>query len=120
MSSRASPRGNPKLGPEAWCDIYVLPSFRRVTPELTDVIAQAILHITGLVKSLVHQLLDPLLCGRPHDRRKAHVPLRCDFEVRRQAGHVGETLGLADRPLVERCDAGCEGLDERVEVGIWQ
>src|SRR5215831_11247299 len=24
MSNRASPRGNPKLGPEAWCDIWIL------------------------------------------------------------------------------------------------
>src|SRR5438094_8893112 len=24
MSNRASPRGNPKLGPEAWCDIGTL------------------------------------------------------------------------------------------------
>src|SRR5215467_6966441 len=24
MSKRASPRGNPKSGPEAWCDIYTL------------------------------------------------------------------------------------------------
>jgi hypothetical protein len=23
MSNRASPRGNPKLGPEAWCDIII-------------------------------------------------------------------------------------------------
>src|SRR5438445_732429 len=117
MSSRASPRGNPKLGPEAWCDIYVLPS-SDLTPELTDVKAQAVLHITGLVKSLVHQLLDPLLCGRPHDRGKTHIPLRCDFVVGRQAGHVGEALGLADRPLVERCDAGCEVLDKRIKVSI--
>src|SRR5215469_11236416 len=26
-SNRASPRGNPKLGPEAWCDISILLSF---------------------------------------------------------------------------------------------
>src|SRR5436189_2073621 len=82
-------------------------SSKRLTPELTDVIAQAILHITGLVKSLLHQLLDPFLCGRPHDRGNTHIPLLCDFKVRRQTGHVDEALGLAERPLVERCDAGC-------------
>src|SRR2546423_6258440 len=93
-------------------------SSKRLTPELTDVIAQAVLHITRLVKSLIHQLLDSLLCGRPHDRGKTHIPLRRDFEVRWQTGHVGEALGLADRPLVERCDAGCERLDKRIKVSI--
>src|SRR3989454_4477504 len=94
----------------------VLSFLRRLAPELADVISQAVFHITRLVKSLLHQLLDPLLRGRPHDRGKAHIPLWCDFEVRRQTGHVDEALGLADRPLVERCDAGCEGLDKPVEV----
>src|SRR5882672_1674178 len=98
--------------------ILCSPFFRRLTPELTDVIAQTVLHITGLVKSQVHQLLDPLLCGRPHDRGKTHIPLRCDFEVRWQTGHVGEALGLADRTFVERCDAGCEGLDKRIKISI--
>src|SRR2546421_10625135 len=93
-------------------------SSRRLTPESTDVIAQAVLHITRLVKSQVHQLLDPLLCGRSHDRGNTHIPLRCDFKVRRQTGHVDEALGLADRPFVERCDAGCEGLDKTIKVGI--
>ena len=60
-----------------------------------------------LVKTLLHQLLDLLLRGRPHDRGKAYIPLRCDFEVRRQTGHVGEALGFADRPLVERGNPGC-------------
>src|SRR5438552_1592452 len=48
------------------------------------------------------------------------IVVRVDFEVGRQTGHVGEALGLFDRPLVERCDAGSERLDERVEVGIRQ
>ena len=81
--------------------------FRRSTAELADVISQAVFHITRPVKSLLHQLLDSFLRGRPHDRGKAHVPLRCDLEVRRQTGYVGEALGLADRLLVERGDAGC-------------
>src|ERR1051326_2611984 len=118
MSSRASPRGNPKLGPEAWCDIYLLPSPRRLTAELTNVVAQAVLYITSLVKSLLHQLLDPLLCGRPYDRGKTHIPLRGDFVVGRQAGHVDEALCFADRTFVERCDAGCEGLDKRIKLSI--
>src|SRR5437762_6411635 len=93
-------------------------SSKQLTPELPDVIAQAVLHITRLVKSQVHQLLDPLLCGRPHDRGKTHIPLRRDFKVRRQTGHVDEALGLAERPLVERCDAGCDVLDKPVEFTI--
>src|SRR5437899_2395967 len=119
MSNRASPRGNPKLGPEAWCDI-VFSLFKRSALELPDVISQAVFNTTRPVKSSLHQHREPLLRGWPHDRGKAHIPLRCDFEIRRQTGHVGEALGVADRPLVERCDAGCEGLDKRVEVGIWQ
>src|SRR6266576_6383340 len=61
--------------------------FRRLAPYLTDVVAQAVFHITRLVKTSLHQLLDPLLRGRPQDRGKAHIPLRCDFEIRRQTGH---------------------------------
>src|SRR6516225_3636155 len=80
---------------------------RKLLAELADVISQTAFHITRLVKSLLHQLLDSLLRGRPHDRGKAHIPLRCNFVVRRQTGDVGEALGLADRPLVERCDPGC-------------
>src|SRR5262245_11986256 len=94
------------------------PCYRCSAPKLSHVISQAILHITRLVEASLHQLLDPLLSGRPHDRGKAHIPLRSDFEVRRQTGYVDEALGLADRPLIERRDASCKGLDKRVEVGI--
>src|SRR5215510_9810230 len=76
--------------------------FGRSATELADVISQAVLHIARLVKPPLHQLFDPLLRGRPHDRGKAHVPFRSDLEVGRQTCHVGEALGLADRPLVER------------------
>src|SRR3989442_7244344 len=76
-------------------------SSRRLTPESTDVITQAVLHITRPVKPLLYQLLDSLLRAWPHNRGNTHIPLRCDFEVRRQTGHVGEALGLADRPFVE-------------------
>src|SRR5262249_22524116 len=118
MSNRASPRGNPKLGPEAWCDIGILLSADTLPPDLADVISQAVFHIARLVKASLHQPLDPLLRGRPHNRGKAYIPLRRDFVVRRQTGDVDEALGLADRSFVEGCDAGCERLDKRVEVGI--
>src|SRR6266404_1093633 len=78
-----------------------------LAPELTDVISQAVFHITRLVKSLLHHLLDPLLRGRPHDRGEATIPARCDFEVMRQTGHVDEALRVAYCPLVERRDADC-------------
>src|SRR5215469_1952750 len=76
--------------------------FKVLSADLADVISQTVFHITRFVKTSLHQLIDPLLRGRSHDRRKAHIPLWCDFIVRRQTGHVSEALGLADRPLVER------------------
>src|SRR4029077_8441718 len=54
MSNRASPRGNPKSGPEAWCDIVHPRFFRRSAPDLADVISQAVFHVTRLVKSPLH------------------------------------------------------------------
>src|SRR4029077_1713020 len=92
----------------------------RLAPELADVISQAGFHVARPVTYPLHQHLDPLLRGRAHDRRNAYIPLRRDFEVRRQTGHIGEALRLADRPLVERCDASCERVDKRVELGIRQ
>src|SRR5215467_4830433 len=87
-------------------------------PDSTDVVAQAIFHVSRLVKALVQEAADSRLSGRSHDGGKAYVPLRCDLVVRRQTGDVGEALRLADRPLVERCDAVCQPIDELVEIGI--
>src|SRR6478672_2338150 len=75
-------------------------------------------YISCLVKSSLQQPSDPLLRGWPHDRCKAHIPLRCDFVVRRQTGHIDEALRLADRLLIERCDSLYKRIDERVEVII--
>src|SRR5262249_16848882 len=87
---------------------------------LANVITQALFYITGFVKAALQQGLDPVLCCWPHDRGKTHIPLGCYFVIRRQTGHVNETFGLADGALVERCNAGCEILDKRVELGIRQ
>src|SRR5215475_6022970 len=45
MSNRASPRGDPKFGPEAWCDIDILFSSGCSAPDLAHVISQAVFHI---------------------------------------------------------------------------
>src|SRR6267378_454473 len=103
MSNRASPRGNPKLGPEAWCDMKF--SFLRcLTTKLADVISQSRFDVARLVEALFYQLLDPLLRGRSHDRGKANVPLWCNFVVRWQTRYVDKALGFADHSLVERRD----------------
>ena len=52
--NRGSPRGNPKFGPEAWCDIRDFPLLGSLTPDLPDVIPQALFDITGFVKALGH------------------------------------------------------------------
>src|SRR5882672_12022852 len=106
MSNRASPRGNPKFGPDAWCDICILALVMCLLPELADVVSQSILDIARPVESQLQEHPDPLLRRRPSDRREAYVPFRCDFEVRRQTRNVGETLRLGDRSLVERRDPG--------------
>src|SRR5258708_16369524 len=86
--------------------------------EEADVVAKPALHVSSLVKTAFQQHLDPLLRGRSSDRGEAHVPLRRDLEVRRQARYVDEALGLADRLLVELCVSGRDRLDERLDVGL--
>src|SRR5262245_18259524 len=73
--------------------------------DLADVMTQTIFHMTRLVKSLFYQFLDPTLGGWPHNRGEAHLPLRCDLKVGRQAVHIDKALGLPDRPLIEGCNA---------------
>src|SRR6266850_2485149 len=104
MSNRASPRGKSKLGPEAWCDIWIFLFVRSLATDLADVVSQTVFYIARLVKALLHQLFDSVLRGRPHDRGKGHIPLRCDFVVRWQTRHVDKALCFADRALVERRD----------------
>ena len=65
------------------------------------------------MKAPFHQRLDPLLRGWSHDRRQAHIPLWCDFVVRGQTGHIGEALGLADRPFVESLASRISSFDKR-------
>src|SRR5436190_23884991 len=98
--------------------VHLLLFLDSLAAELSDVISQAVFYIARVVKSSLQQHPDPLLRGWPHDRSKAHIPLRCDFVVRRQTGHVDEALRLADRLLIERCDSLYKRIDERVEVVI--
>src|SRR5262245_41727872 len=79
-----------------------------VNAKLTDVMPSAVLDIAGLLQSALEQLSDPLLRGWPRYRCETHSPLRCDFIVGWQAGHVDEPLGLPDRLLVECSDPGCQ------------
>src|ERR1700704_449246 len=101
MSSRASPRGDPKLGPDAWWDICILAVVTCLLPEFADVVSQSVFDVARPVEPELHQPRDPFLRRRPSDGGEAHIPFRCDFEVRGQTRDVDETLGLADRLLVE-------------------
>ena len=69
------------------------------------------------VKTELHEGFEPRLCRWPRDGGHAGVPSSRHFHVWWQAG-VHETLGLRDRPLVERCDAGRQRVDEAVEFGV--
>src|ERR1700730_3580351 len=101
MSNRASPRGDPKLGPDAWWDICILAVVTCLLAEFADVVSQSVFDVARPVESQLTPLSDPLLRCRPSDRREAHIPFRCDLEIRRQTRDVDEPLGLADRLLVE-------------------
>src|ERR1700741_2807156 len=83
-------------------------------------VSETILDIARLMKSPLEKLLDSLLRSRPNDRGNAYVPLGRDFVIGRQASDVDEALGLADRPFVERSDAGCQSLDKIVEFRVGQ
>ena len=50
MSNRASPRGDPKLGPDAWCDICILAVVTCLLPEFADVVSQSVFDIARPVE----------------------------------------------------------------------
>src|SRR5277367_6831480 len=90
----------------------------RLAPEFSYVESQAVFYIAWLVKTLVEELLESCLRGRPRDRVDACIPSRGHFDVRRQAGSVYEALGVADGPLFERADPRGERINKGVEVGV--
>jgi len=115
MSNRASPRGNSKFDRKHDVDIGIL-FLRRLAPELADVISQAVFPHHPACEILLHQLLI-LFCAAGRMIEARHNPtLGAISKSGGKTGDVDEALGLADRPLVERRDAGCEGFDKPVEV----
>src|SRR5215813_11986187 len=90
------------------------------TPELSHVISQAVFCVAGFVKTLFHQRLDFLLSGWTHDRSKARIPPRGDFDVRRQTSSVDKTFGIKDCALVERGDPSRKRIDKAVKLSIRQ
>src|SRR5580658_6210933 len=55
------PVGEPEIGTGGMVR-HLSPRFTHAQPHLTDVVTQAIFCIAGLVKTALHQDLDPLLC----------------------------------------------------------
>src|SRR3954468_17223059 len=88
--------------------------------QLSDVEPESVLRVSGCLKPLLQQGFDSLLRRWSLDGRHAGVPARSDFDIGRQAGFVHEALRVGYRPLVERGDAGCECVDEIVQLGIRQ
>src|SRR3954452_5034429 len=88
--------------------------------ELSDVETQSILDVAGPVEAACHQRLDPVLARGTAEGGQERVPLRPNFQIRRQARDVNETLGLSDRLLIERRNAHRERFDEPVKFGVRQ
>src|SRR5882757_39171 len=86
--------------------------------ELSHMESESIFRVSGLLEPLLQEDFDAFLRGGSLDGGHAGVPVRSDFDVGWQAGFVHEVLGVADRPLVERSDPGCECVDETVQLGI--
>src|SRR5690348_5977850 len=85
---------------------------------LSQVEPESILQVPRLFETLLQEGFDSFLCCRSLYGRHAGVPARSDFNVGRQAGFVHEAFGVRNRPLVERGDAGCECVDEAVQLVI--
>src|SRR6476469_8459587 len=107
----------------------VCASFQRVRSEirisvlalgaqLSHVEPKSILRVSRLLEPLLQEGFDSFLRRRSLDGSHTGVPARSDFDVGRQAGFVHEALGVGDRPLVERGDAGYERIYELVQLGI--
>src|SRR3954447_8775423 len=112
-----------RRGPQSSLQEQVNPCWASCVPAFTsaanatEVCAQFVFGCPRLVKTELHECFEPCLCRWPCNRGHARVPSRRDLQIGRQT-RVHETLGVGDRPLVERCDACREGVDEPVELGI--
>jgi hypothetical protein len=78
------------------------------TPEarLSYVESESIFRVSRLLEPLLQEGFNSFLRSWSLDGGHAGVPARPDFDVGRQAGFVHQALGVRDRPLVERGDAG--------------
>src|SRR6266851_7447111 len=83
-------------------------------------VSKPIFDIAGTMEAALHQRLDSELAGGAAQRGEESVPFKLDFRVGRQACYVNQTLGVSDRPLVERCDPSCQCIDKRIEFGVRQ
>src|SRR6266404_298777 len=83
-------------------------------------ISEPIFDIAGMMEAALHQRLDSELAGGAAQRGEESVPFERDFRVGRQACYVNQTLGVSDRPFVERCDPSCQRIDKRIEFGVRQ
>src|SRR5215831_14798374 len=72
------------------------------------------------MKSLVNQLLDSPLGGRPYERSHASIPASFDFDIRGQTVGVEKPLDIDDCLLVERGDPGSQRFDKLIEFSIRQ
>src|SRR5947207_15590451 len=88
--------------------------------QLSYVESESIFRVSRLLEPLLQEGVDSFLRRWSLDGGHAGVPACSDFDVGRQAGLVHEALGVRDRPLVERGDAGCECVDDIVQLGIRQ
>src|SRR3954449_3608630 len=80
--------------------------------------SESIFRVSRLLESLLQEGFDSFLRRWSLDGGHACVPARSDFDVGRQAGFVHEALGIGDRPLVERGNAGGESVEGMVQLGV--
>src|SRR5262249_56740011 len=87
-------------------------------PWLSDVISESIFYIAGFVKALLYQGLDSLLKCWSFYRGNARIPPSSDFNIRRQAVSIDQSLDINDCPFVEGCDPRRKSINKLVEFSI--
>lgn len=86
--------------------------------EFADVVAEADLDITRLVKALVEKLLQPFLGGGSSNGCSKRFPFWNHLSIRGQARHIDELLDFAERLLVERRNARSPPIRSESRVDI--
>src|SRR5262249_48708078 len=94
--------------------------YRYSASGLSEEISQAIFCVAGFAKAPLDQRFNSVLRGRPRHRSNASVPSGFDFDLRRQAGNVDQTLGICDCLPIEGGDSSGKRIDKSVEVSIRQ